>query len=93
MEKITQNFRVLNEQEQAAAYEKAERKLKTRATAWRQAQETFQKENPVCRNNRAFVAAVNKIITTEDSAKMTDREVLRGAFVQTYLAGRGENEQ
>jgi hypothetical protein len=85
MKKIAE-LKILSEDEAGAAYLKAEEAVTARINAWQQAQEAFLSENPNCRNNAAFASAVNKIIATEESAKMTDREVLEAAFVRVYLA-------
>ena len=91
MAQIAEDFKVLNEEEQNEAYEKAKRELDERQAAWEREQKSFFDANPLFRDdpdlNGPFVLEVNRLemnrlmglMVTEEGMTMTDWEVLEAA--------------
>ena len=89
MTQIAEDLRILNEDEQNEAYEKAKRKLDERDANWKAEQDRFLDENPELRDdpdlNLAFVAEVNRLISTIEGMAISDRRVLERAYVNLHL--------
>ena len=88
MAQIAEDFKVLNEEEQNEAYEKAKRELDERQAAWEREQKCFFDANPLFRDDpdlnvpfdlEVNMLEMNRLMGTEEGMIMTDREVLEAA--------------